>query len=505
MSTYPLSRAYADLPSRRRHSSTNGTSNRHSRGLEQPNLRRCQSWQGKQAPEIKSATIEQWFKEFHEMKVTAKVTAWHQTVEDFGREWKRCCFAQCRHNFLQDSLIKEATKDVWQPLGDFNYVLSVYSFLEGVNNRSLLPQLRPVYMAWRSPEQARLHERYNLEGEDDLPAGDTTSSNHESRENGSRATASKYPLTKRQHLRLARICGEMDWMLDALRSYLRIFQDRRAEYATESTTAGITEAVVTEHRWRLINATREFQSHSEILIRQLRNSRNGLCEALGLDPDKVPGGDTDSAPTMTVTKYQRAADIPAPSQSGPELPRSFRLKRASLQVSLIAVKATLYSNLLPGETARRILGRMMARSTEMATTAKDAGDHKVEATMRSLQNKLRKVDKRTGQEFPDVKPKMTLLDSVTWAAVLNPREDMQLEIYGDVSVPVEKLIDTLHAPPIPASVSEPTPGGIGEPSSAASVTMAPEISSKAEQASNSRTSSISSQLGASREAEAHNA
>lgn len=434
-----------------------------------------------------------------------KVTKWQQTVAEFSLEWKRCCFAQCRHDFWQDSLVKEATKHLWQPLSDFDYVLSVYSFLEGVNNGNLLPHLRPVYMAWRSPEQIRLHERYGLHGEDDSPSENTTSISHASRDNGSGAAASEYPLTRGQRLRVARICSDANWMLEGLRYWLDVFQVRRVAFARASTAAQVPSTVMAERQQGLGHAARQFQSHSEILITQLRDSRTGLCEALGLDPGQVPGGDTAPAPEMTATEYESTADIPAPSQGGPELPRSWRLKKASLQAGLIPLKAALYSNLLPGEIVQGMLGRMMARSTEMTTAAREAGDHKAEATMRGLHNKLRKVHKRAGQESPEVKPKMTLLDSVTWDAVLNPREDMQLEIHGDISMPVETLIDVLHAPRVPVGISRPTPGGIIKPPSVAPVTTAPEDPPKAEQEGNEPASSTSSPPGAAREAEAHNA
>ncbi|POS70609.1 hypothetical protein DHEL01_v210997 [Diaporthe helianthi] len=459
-----------------------------------------------QAPEINSATIEGWYEDFHEMKVAE----WQQTVAEFNLEWKRWCFAQRRASFWQDSLITDATKHIWTPLSDFNYVLSVYSFLEGVNNPNLLPHLRPVYMAWRSPEQIRLHERcgLGLGGQDNLPSENGASSNHPSRrDNGSRAAASKYPLTRRQHLRLARTCDDVDWMLRHLRHCLQVFQNCRLVCAAASTAAAtFSDVVVVEHRRGLGNAARQFHAVSKTLISHLRVSRTGLCEALGLDPDKVPGGDIASTPTMTVANNQRNADTHPSHHGGPALPRSFCLKRASLQARRIALKAALCNHLLPGKTAQRILGRMMNQSTEMATMARKAHDQKAEATMRRLHNKLRKVHKRAGQEFPDMKPKMTLLDSVTWEAVLNPREDMQLEIHGDISMPVETLIDLLHAPQVPASTPacnpEPTPAGISDPPSVASVSTALEDSSSAEQTVNKPTSTISSPPEAVQEAEA---
>ncbi|KAG8156403.1 hypothetical protein KVR01_013744 [Diaporthe batatas] len=474
--TYPLSRGFADSQS---------TSDRHSRSrsLDRPNLRICQSWPGTQAPEIRSATVDRLCEDFHEMKVTE----WQQTVADFSMEWKQYCFVRRRCGFLQDSLVKDATKHIWQPLSDFNYVLSVYSFLGGGSHRNLVPHLRPVYMAWRSPEQARLHERDDLGGEDDLPSEDAISNDHESRDNGSGAAANKYPLTRRQHLRVARICGDADRTLEHLRHCLAVFRACREGSTTTNTPAGRNVAVAAEHQQALINSARQFQSHSKTLISLLRDSRISLCEALGLDPDKVPAGNTASAPTMAVINFKQTADALAPSRDGTALPRSFRLERASLQTSRVAIKVLLFSNLLHGRLAKWILGWMMARSTEMATKARGAGDLKEEAKMRRLYNKLRKLHKRASQEFPEVKPKMTLLDSMTWEAVLNPREDMQLEIHGNISLPVETLINMLQAPCNRARISQPTPGKTDDPPSVPSITMASEDSSRAKQADNNRT------------------
>lgn len=479
MKTYALSRVYASPAAQHEHSPAYGPFDQDMRSLNRPNLREFQSWLGTQpsyhlsasgdrpqprrwsmctsdggelqnpageigmgAPALDTATVGRWCEEFHE----TRVAYWQQTVTDFGQMWKQWCFAQRQARSWQGSLVKEAIKDFWQPLSDFNYVLSVYSFLEGVRNRNLLPHFRQKYMAWRSPEQAKFHESCGLRDEEDGSSNGNTSSDDMSRYDESRAMASKYPLTIHQHLGVARVCDDVNGSLKSLQNWLGEFQNRRQACLRGITEAGLSNAAMAERRGDLTDAAREFSSLARALTKQLRDSRTRLCEALGLDSNQVPGGDTASVPTMTAMKYERAPDIPSPCRGGLALRRRFWLKKASLQASRIALKADLYIGVMPRKIALGLLERMMARTTKMVTMAREAGDYRAEAMMRRLHNKIRKVSERASQEFPEAKPKMTLLDSETWPAVLNPRKDMQVEVHGHISTPVETLIDMLLAP-----------------------------------------------------------
>lgn len=423
---------------------------------------------GTWAPKFDIATVRRWCEEFHE----TRVARWQQTVTDFGQAWKQWCFAQRQVRSWQDNLIREAIKNFWQPLNDFSYVLSVYSFLEGVRNRNLLPHLRRTYMTWRSPEQTRLHEGCGLRDEEAEPSNKNPSSDGTFRDDESRTTASKYPLTIHQHLRVARICDDVAGKLKSLKHWLDEFQNYRVA-CVRVREADLSSAVMARCRWNFSDAAREFSSLARTLTKQLRDSRTHLCEALGLDPKQVPGGDIASVPTMTAMKYKKDPDIPGSSRGGLRLPRRFWMEKASLQASRIALKANLYISVMPRKIAQKVLARMMARSTEMATTAREAGDYRVEATMHRLHNKIRKISERADQEFPDVKPRMTLLDSETWPAVLNPRKDMQVEVHGHISTPVETLIDMLLAPQVPASIPGGRPSGTGDRPSADFTTMAP--------------------------------
>lgn len=507
MKTYALSRIQDSSSARHGHSPAYGAVNQDSWGLRRPDLRRCQSWLGTRsacdtltprdgphsrrwsmggpdrgglqyladetrawAPPVDIATVRRWFDEFHE----ERVAEWHQTVTEFGQTWKRWCFVQQEARSWQDNLIKEAIKNFWQPLSDFDYVLSVYSFLEGVRNPNLLPHLRRTYMTWRLSEQTKLHEGCGLRTEDER-SSENTSSDGMSRDNESKVTTSKYPLTTHQHLRVARICDDVAAELKSLQHWLDEFQNRREDCA-RACKAGLSYQVRAEYRRNFTDAAREFSSVAKLLTKHLRDSRRRLCEALGLDHKRVPGGDATTAPTMTAMKYKKAADIQKSCPGGPALPQKFWLKMASLQASRIALKANLYMTIMPCKIARRLLDRMMARSTEMATVAMEAGDHKAEATMQRLHNKFRKVWERAGQEYPDVKPKMTLLDSETWPAVLNPRKDMQVEVHGHISTPVETLIDMLLSPQVPVSLPEGNVSGNGNRLSGNSTTTTSEHS-----------------------------
>lgn len=367
-------------------------------------------------------------------------------------------------------------KHVWQPLGDFNYVLGVYSFLEGVKKRNLLPHLRRMYLAWRSPEQIRLHEGFDLGDGGDEPLDKDASNGSMSRDDSSGATTSKYPLNVSQHLRVGRICNDLTEKLESLQMGLDKLRDLREAWLRASREFGRYSLTMAKCRRYLVDAAGEFSSHAKALTKELRDSRVRLCEALGLNPKRVPGGDTASVPTMTAMKYEKAPDSRSPCQGGPALPRKFRLKKASLQAGRIVLKANLYITLLPCQTAQKVLARMMAKSTEMASVAGEAGDYKAEATLLRLHNKMRKVSERAGQESPNAKPSMTLLDSKTWPAVLNPREDMQVEVHGDISTPVETLIDMLLAPQVHVSMPGGDSSGTGNRPSAGSTIMTPEHS-----------------------------
>lgn len=508
MKTYALSHVYAaSPPAQHEHRLACGPFDQDSRSLDRPDLRRCRSWlgtkpschssasgyrpqsrrwsmsmsdggglqystgeTGRGSPALDVATIGRCCDDFHE----ARVARWQRTVADFGQMWKRWCFAQRQARGWQDSLVNDAIKDFWQPLSDFNYVLSVYSFLEGVRNRNLLPHSRRTYMAWRLPEQVRFHEDCGLRDEEDESSNRNTPSNDMSRGDESRTMASQYPLTIQQHLGVARICDNMDWGLKSLQNWLAEFQNRRQACVRTSKDAGLFNAAMAQRRGNLTDAAREFSSLAKALTRQLRDSRTRLCEELGLDPKQVPGGRTASVPTMTAMKYQRARDTPSPCPGGLVLHRRFWLKQASLQASRIALKANLYITVMPRKIALRVLERMAARTTEMATTAREAGDYRSEARMYRLHNKIRKVSERASQEFPDVKPKMTLLDSETWPAVLHPRTDMQVEVHGHISIPVETLIDMLLSPQVPGSFPGDNQGGSGDRPSANTTTTTSE-------------------------------
>ena len=242
---HSLSCIYTSRSARQRLSSTRGPLVQDNCSPNQTSLRRCQSWlgtwpshhlsalgrqprsrrwsvctsisgealsqdpagdTGSWGPILNIAAARRWCEESRE----TRVADWQQTVTAFGQTWKQRCFAQRQARVWQDNLIKEAIESFWQPPSDFNYVLSVCSFLEGVKNSNLLPHLRRTYTTWRSPEQARLHEASELSDRGDGSLKKNNTGEGMSRDGNSRATASKYPLTIHQNLRIARVCGDVD-------------------------------------------------------------------------------------------------------------------------------------------------------------------------------------------------------------------------------------------------------------------------------------------------------
>ncbi|KAJ0104305.1 hypothetical protein J7T55_009469 [Diaporthe amygdali] len=405
------------------------------------------AWTRTPTAEIHTATVKRWCEEFHE----TSVANWHQTESNFGQVWKGMCFARRKNRFWQDDLVKDNIEKLWQPLADFDYVLSVYSFLEGVRIQTLQPQLRSRYMSWRSAAQIRLHATLDLMDEEHEPSA-KISSDRMSCDDDLRATASKYPLTLYQHLSIARVCNDVDRALKVLWCWLNEVRNRRLICIGAIREAGIPWVIMQESLSNLTEGAKRCSSVAQAVTQQLEGARTRLCEALGLDPKQVPGGENTSNPSMTAMKYDKDPDAPGSPDSGQsraELPRHFCLRKASLQASRIALKLNIHMTLLPTKTAQKILDRMMLRSMEMAVEAREAGDYKAEISMRSLNKKIRKVSKRTNQEITSMKPRMTLLDSETWPAVLNPRQDMVVEVHGHRSMPVETLIDMLHAMPNP--------------------------------------------------------
>ncbi|KAL1861375.1 hypothetical protein Daus18300_008906 [Diaporthe australafricana] len=397
------------------------------------------------------ATAERWCEEFHE----AQVADWQRTASDYGLAWKSCCFTQIQaetwyFNFRKRKNLIEEVGKLSQSLDDFRFVLSLYSFLDGRRDRNLQPQLRKLHMTWRSLEQVKLHKDSRLTDEEDRPPEETPGDDV-SRDDDLGATKSKYPLALHQHLCVARVCGYVTGRLRSLCYWLRELRNRRVIYAISISEP---RSVMADRRWNIIEAERVCLRLAPALTGQFKSSRIHLCQALGLDHKKVPTDDTTASPSMTAMKYDKTPETPASSQGRSELSRRFKLKKASLEASRVVLKANLYVKLLPCKIGQNILERMLIKSTEMAVVAREAGNHKADAKMRHLHNKIRKVSERASQEFPDMKPRMTLLDSETWPAVLNPRKDMEVEVHGHISVPVETLIDMLHAAQIPMDVPE---------------------------------------------------
>lgn len=140
-------------------------------------------------------------------------------------------------------------------------------------------------MTWRTPEQKKIHRRLGIAYDEDW----ATWADDDARE--------RYPLSGKQLMTLARVCFEasdMLWpLINALRE-LSLWQRRLLRAKTAE-------------RWGLyLGLKREVHRCIDecVLIAQcplvswLRNAREDVCAALGLDADKVPKGEEKDDETV---------------------------------------------------------------------------------------------------------------------------------------------------------------------------------------------------------------
>jgi hypothetical protein len=131
-------------------------------------------------------------------------------------------------------------------------------------------------------------------------------------------------------------------------------------------------------------------------------------------------------------------------QGGPKLPRSFEFQRVSLQIGRIALVANAHAPFLSLEATKAFSRRMLAMSEKLTNEARKAGDWTMEAKVQGLSKRIRDVSERTDQgASPET---ISLLDSVTWLAVLEPRSGGGVKTHDELaSVPLETLLDNLDS------------------------------------------------------------
>ncbi|ROW04919.1 hypothetical protein VPNG_07013 [Cytospora leucostoma] len=188
------------------------------------------------------------------------------------------------------------------------------------------------------------------------------------------------------------------------------------------------------------------------VVAELKRSPVRLCEAMGLDPAKVPAcyqAKDGESPMMSGAIVKPESPVPQ-QQGGGYLSRSFGLQKSSLHAGRIALEMNYHLPFLSHETATAVSNRMLARSEMMANRAANAGESKNEAKMRSLRGKIKDVRDRT--EYDSVPETLTLLDSVTWRAVMEPRSGREVKIHDQLGrVPLESLLDILDSLLVPAN------------------------------------------------------
>lgn len=226
----------------------------------------------------------------------AAIAELEETQDVLMEAWSRCC--QTRQPI-------PPIKDLWNALYDFTYVLNLFTALtatkscvdeEEPSNPTaqdpdwVRPRIRAKYMKWRTPIQQAVHRSlgigYNADWADNSSNGDDDEDDHQAQQQ------ELYPLTPRQLKDLARLCFEASNMLRPLTVALKALLSHQRELICARKS----------QRWRLyLSLKRVAQEHIDDCVRiarcplmsWLRNARNQACEALGLDVNKVPGGESE--------------------------------------------------------------------------------------------------------------------------------------------------------------------------------------------------------------------
>lgn len=375
---------------------------------------------------------------------------------DLGQVWKTVCFAQSRAGYgivnEWDKALRAQVLRIWHPLSDFHYVVQIYHHLADARNCRLYPELTARYLSWMTTEQMMIHSQLcpSLVKEGCASLDGATDNSHASGD--VRMEGSIYPLTTRQLFRVARICNDVEWEIRRLLESLDEFKRCRSAFmlADERRRYGIRQ-FCTQRGGR---ATRYCLERIEYLVATLEGFPVLLCEAMGLDTATVPsccdplGDDQEphmSGAAMTTTSHYSR------QQDESKLQRSFEFQRASLQIGRVALNMNRHVPFLSREAAKRISRRMLVRSENLVNQTIKAGERRTEAKMRRLSGKIKDMAQRADNEaLPET---ISLLDSVTWPAVLAPRSGDGVRTYDELArLPLETLLDNLDSLLAPAKM-----------------------------------------------------
>lgn len=219
-----------------------------------------------------------------------------ETQDVLMEAWSRCCMTRQPI---------PAIKDLWNALYNFTYVINLFTALTatkscadeegppaptGQDHDWVRPEIRAKYMKWRTPIQQAVHRSLGIGYNGDWADDNSSDGNDDDDDDHQDQQQELYPLTPRQLKDLARVCFEASHMLRPLAMALKALLPHQREliWARKS------------ERWRLyLSLKRVLQEQIDECVRiarcplmsWLRNARNQACEALGLDGNKVPGGE----------------------------------------------------------------------------------------------------------------------------------------------------------------------------------------------------------------------
>lgn len=364
--------------------------------------------------------------------------SFEQAHWDLEQTWKGVCFAQLKgdSNVVKDwdKSLRAGIQQTWQPLNDLHHILQVYFHEAEAQNHKLYPKLTEQYMGWRTPDQVETHRTMCLVGEEgrapeqgfdgDSPEGDGHTPG------GFSDAGDTDQLTTHQLFKIARVFNDADWAVKRLQGGLNRFVQCRLSYVW----------VLGQNRYgtqpqyvrKVVQASKDCLKLSKCLVDMLKGSPNQLCKYMNLDPAKVPScwppGKDDRRSDMSGAGVTREGHIPR-VQGGRRLPRSFNFQLFSLQAGRIALQISSHARILSQGATQAVSRRMLAMVENMENKASEVGEGGAEAKVRCLGKKIRHASfVRTGHETPA--ETISLLDSVTWPAVLEPRSGRIVKTHG---------------------------------------------------------------------------
>ncbi|KAJ4392310.1 hypothetical protein N0V93_005935 [Gnomoniopsis smithogilvyi] len=196
-------------------------------------------------------------------------------------------------------------QNLWNDLSNFSFAVHLFTALTvtrpsalkseapstptGHPRNWLQPEVRARYMTWRTPAQKRIHHRLDIAYDEDWAVSVDGGDDDDVRE--------RYPLSGKQLMKLAHVCfkaSDMLWpLIKALRE-LFLWQKRMVRAKTDAHWTMFYKRRREVHRCmgKCVRITRC------PLVSWLRVARGEVCAALGMDAEKVPGGEDEGDDVM---------------------------------------------------------------------------------------------------------------------------------------------------------------------------------------------------------------